>query len=104
MEALVEKHLSTVHDWEKNFNALKIKGKEVERLPRYNTEVKEVKVIFNIVAVFTKGIDGYSSFSGTEDKLLSYLLQNSAIMLEIHLSRALLRLREPLLEVLLAET
>lgn len=35
MEALVEKHLSTVHDWEKNFKALKIKGKEVERLPRY---------------------------------------------------------------------
>lgn len=33
MEALVEKNLSTVHDWEKNFKALKIKGKEVERLP-----------------------------------------------------------------------
>uniref|UniRef100_A0A8C2QHF6 Cytoplasmic dynein 2 heavy chain 1 n=1 Tax=Cricetulus griseus TaxID=10029 RepID=A0A8C2QHF6_CRIGR len=33
MEALVEKHLFTVHDWEKNFKALKIKGKEVERLP-----------------------------------------------------------------------
>lgn len=42
MEALVEKHLSTVHDWEKNFKALKIKGKEVERLPRYDTEVKVV--------------------------------------------------------------
>ncbi|KAJ8798092.1 hypothetical protein J1605_001583 [Eschrichtius robustus] len=42
MEPLVEKHLSTVHDWEKNFKALKIKGKEVERLPRYNTEVKVV--------------------------------------------------------------
>lgn len=35
MEALVEKHLLTVHDWERNFKALKIKGKEVERLPRY---------------------------------------------------------------------
>lgn len=92
----MEKHLSTVHDWEKNFKALKIKGKEVERLPRYNTEVKEVKevkVIFNRVAVLTMGIDGYSSLSGTEDKLLSYLLQSSAIMLETHLSRALLRLR-----------
>ncbi|KAB1272094.1 Cytoplasmic dynein 2 heavy chain 1 [Camelus dromedarius] len=33
MEALVETHLSTVHDWEKNFKALKIKGKEAERLP-----------------------------------------------------------------------
>ncbi|KAK7812802.1 LOW QUALITY PROTEIN: hypothetical protein U0070_019828, partial [Myodes glareolus] len=33
MEALVEKHLLTVHDWERNFKALKIKGKEVERLP-----------------------------------------------------------------------
>ena len=89
----MEKHLSTVHDWEKNFKALKIKGKEVERLPRYNTKVKEVKVIFNRIAVLTMGIDGYSSLSGTEDKLLSYLLQSSAIMLETHLSRALLRLR-----------
>lgn len=35
MEALVEKHLLTVHDWERNFKALKIKGKEAERLPRY---------------------------------------------------------------------
>lgn len=35
MEALVGKHLFTVQDWEKNFKALKIKGKEVERLPRY---------------------------------------------------------------------
>lgn len=100
----MEKHLSTVHDWEKNFKALKIKGKEVERLPRYNTEVKEVKVMFNIVAVFTMGIDRCSSFSGTEDKSLSYLLRSSAIMLESHLSGALLRLREPLLEVPLAET
>ncbi|XP_072467338.1 cytoplasmic dynein 2 heavy chain 1 isoform X1 [Notamacropus eugenii] len=33
MEALVEKNLFTVHDWEKNFKALKVKGKEVERLP-----------------------------------------------------------------------
>uniref|UniRef100_G3VCU8 Dynein cytoplasmic 2 heavy chain 1 n=1 Tax=Sarcophilus harrisii TaxID=9305 RepID=G3VCU8_SARHA len=33
METLVEKHLSTVQDWEKNFKALKVKGKEVERLP-----------------------------------------------------------------------
>ncbi|XP_038617598.1 cytoplasmic dynein 2 heavy chain 1 [Tachyglossus aculeatus] len=33
MEALVEKHLSTVQDWEKNFKALKGKGKEVEQLP-----------------------------------------------------------------------
>uniref|UniRef100_A0A8C5YQN7 Cytoplasmic dynein 2 heavy chain 1 n=1 Tax=Marmota marmota marmota TaxID=9994 RepID=A0A8C5YQN7_MARMA len=33
MEALVDKHLFTVHDWERNFKALKTKGKEVERLP-----------------------------------------------------------------------
>ena len=55
MEALVDKHLSTVHDWEKNFKALKIKGKEVERLPRYNTEVKEVKVIFIHSSSFYRG-------------------------------------------------
>lgn len=34
MEVLVEKHLLTVQDWERNFRALKAKGKEVERLPR----------------------------------------------------------------------
>ncbi|XP_053095782.1 cytoplasmic dynein 2 heavy chain 1 isoform X3 [Pangasianodon hypophthalmus] len=33
MEVLVEKHLLTVQDWERNFRALKAKGKEVERLP-----------------------------------------------------------------------
>ncbi|KAM5224141.1 cytoplasmic dynein 2 heavy chain 1 isoform 4-T5 [Hipposideros larvatus] len=42
MEALVEKHLSTVHDWEKNFKALKIKGKEVERLPRMPWEAHNI--------------------------------------------------------------
>jgi dynein heavy chain 2 len=45
MEALVEKNLSTVHDWEKNFKALKIKGKEVERLPRY----EELVCLYNTV-------------------------------------------------------
>ncbi|XP_035389840.1 cytoplasmic dynein 2 heavy chain 1 isoform X3 [Electrophorus electricus] len=33
MEALVERHLHSVQDWEKNFRALKAKGKESERLP-----------------------------------------------------------------------
>ncbi|XP_013915709.1 PREDICTED: cytoplasmic dynein 2 heavy chain 1 [Thamnophis sirtalis] len=33
MEALVEIHLSKEQDWEKNFKTLKVKGKEVERLP-----------------------------------------------------------------------
>ncbi|KAL2095874.1 hypothetical protein ACEWY4_008022 [Coilia grayii] len=33
MEALVEKHLRSVQDWERNFKALKAKGKESERLP-----------------------------------------------------------------------
>ncbi|KAK3531386.1 hypothetical protein QTP70_018186, partial [Hemibagrus guttatus] len=33
MEVLVEKHLLTVQDWERNFKAVKVKGKEVERLP-----------------------------------------------------------------------
>lgn len=45
MEALVEKNLSTVHDWEKNFKALKIKGKEVERLPRYEKLVCLCKTV-----------------------------------------------------------
>ncbi|PKU41804.1 cytoplasmic dynein 2 heavy chain 1 [Limosa lapponica baueri] len=33
MEALVETHLSSKQDWEKNFKALKVRGKEAERLP-----------------------------------------------------------------------
>uniref|UniRef100_A0A803SUA0 Dynein cytoplasmic 2 heavy chain 1 n=1 Tax=Anolis carolinensis TaxID=28377 RepID=A0A803SUA0_ANOCA len=33
MEALVENHLFNEQDWEKNFKALKVRGKEVERLP-----------------------------------------------------------------------
>ncbi|XP_065136472.1 cytoplasmic dynein 2 heavy chain 1 [Paramisgurnus dabryanus] len=33
VDALVEKHLYSVQDWERNFKALKAKGKEVERLP-----------------------------------------------------------------------
>ncbi|KAG8584671.1 hypothetical protein GDO81_004716 [Engystomops pustulosus] len=33
VDALIEKHLHDVHDWEKNFKALKVRGKEVERLP-----------------------------------------------------------------------
>uniref|UniRef100_A0A3B4BEW0 Dynein cytoplasmic 2 heavy chain 1 n=1 Tax=Periophthalmus magnuspinnatus TaxID=409849 RepID=A0A3B4BEW0_9GOBI len=33
LEKLVEKHLILMHDWEKNFKALKAKGKESERLP-----------------------------------------------------------------------
>ncbi|KAM4566457.1 cytoplasmic dynein 2 heavy chain 1 isoform 3-T3 [Odontesthes bonariensis] len=33
LETLVEKHLSFVQDWERNFKALKARGKESERLP-----------------------------------------------------------------------
>ncbi|XP_034460809.1 cytoplasmic dynein 2 heavy chain 1 isoform X1 [Hippoglossus hippoglossus] len=33
LEKLVEKHLISVHDWERNFKALKARGKESERLP-----------------------------------------------------------------------
>ncbi|XP_062329494.1 dynein cytoplasmic 2 heavy chain 1 [Osmerus eperlanus] len=33
IEALVEKHLHSVQDWERNFKALKARGKESERLP-----------------------------------------------------------------------
>lgn len=35
LEMLVEKHLNSVDDWERNFKALKARGKESERLPRY---------------------------------------------------------------------
>lgn len=34
LEKLLEKHLTTVQDWERNFKALKARGKESERLPR----------------------------------------------------------------------
>ncbi|CAJ0940085.1 unnamed protein product [Ranitomeya imitator] len=34
VDALIEKNLHDVFDWEKNFKALKVKGKDVERLPR----------------------------------------------------------------------
>ncbi|KAK2517344.1 Dync2h1 [Columba guinea] len=33
METLVNTHLSSKQDWEKNFKALKVRGKEAERLP-----------------------------------------------------------------------
>ncbi|XP_073674385.1 cytoplasmic dynein 2 heavy chain 1-like [Garra rufa] len=33
VDVLVEKHLHSVQDWERNFKALKAKGKEAERLP-----------------------------------------------------------------------
>ncbi|NXK72907.1 DYHC2 protein, partial [Amazona guildingii] len=33
VETLVKTHLSSKHDWEKNFKALKVRGKEAERLP-----------------------------------------------------------------------
>ncbi|KAG8452968.1 hypothetical protein GDO86_004684 [Hymenochirus boettgeri] len=33
VDALMNKHLHDVHDWEKNFKALKVRGKEAERLP-----------------------------------------------------------------------
>lgn len=36
MEPLVKTHLSSKQDWEKNFKALKLRGKEAERLPRYS--------------------------------------------------------------------
>nr|XP_023648221.1 cytoplasmic dynein 2 heavy chain 1 isoform X1 [Paramormyrops kingsleyae]XP_023648222.1 cytoplasmic dynein 2 heavy chain 1 isoform X1 [Paramormyrops kingsleyae] len=33
IDGLVQKHLHTMHDWERNFKALKTRGKESERLP-----------------------------------------------------------------------
>lgn len=39
LEKLIEKHLSSVQDWERNFKALKAKGKESERLPRYTSRI-----------------------------------------------------------------
>lgn len=35
LETLAERHLYSVQDWEKNFKALKMRGKESEYLPRY---------------------------------------------------------------------
>lgn len=39
LEKLVEKHLNSVQDWERNFKALKARGKDSERLPRYILQV-----------------------------------------------------------------
>lgn len=39
LEKLVEKHLNSVQDWERNFKALKARGKESERLPRYTSYI-----------------------------------------------------------------
>lgn len=39
MELLVKTHLSSKQDWEKNFKALKVRGKEAERLPRYSVTI-----------------------------------------------------------------
>lgn len=35
LEKLVEHNLNSVQDWERNFKALKARGKDSERLPRY---------------------------------------------------------------------
>lgn len=40
LEKLVESHLHSVQDWEKNFKALKMRGKESESLPRYTLYTK----------------------------------------------------------------
>lgn len=48
LEKLIEKHLSSVQDWERNFKALKARGKESERLPRY-TPPYTVHVIMNVI-------------------------------------------------------
>lgn len=47
MEPLVKTHLSSKQDWEKNFKALKVRGKEAERLPRYS-----VTLFFCLNSVF----------------------------------------------------
>lgn len=39
VETLVKTHLSSKQDWEKNFKALKVRGKEAERLPRYSVTI-----------------------------------------------------------------
>ena len=43
LEKLVEKHLNSVQDWERNFKALKARGKESERLPRYTSHMINIK-------------------------------------------------------------
>lgn len=37
LELLVDEHLESVQDWERNFRALKAKGREAEKLPKYVT-------------------------------------------------------------------
>lgn len=38
IETMVDEHLHSTSDWEKNFKALKAKGREAEKLPGYETE------------------------------------------------------------------
>ena len=48
LESLVEEHLDSVQDWESNFRALKSKGREAEKLPRYFVIMNLVDINFNI--------------------------------------------------------
>ena len=41
IEDLVEKNLKDVNDWEKNFRALKLRGRDAEKLPKF--EIKKFK-------------------------------------------------------------
>nr|XP_032832089.1 cytoplasmic dynein 2 heavy chain 1 [Petromyzon marinus]XP_032832097.1 cytoplasmic dynein 2 heavy chain 1 [Petromyzon marinus]XP_032832104.1 cytoplasmic dynein 2 heavy chain 1 [Petromyzon marinus] len=50
VEALIEKHLHTVADWERNFRSLKTRGKDAERLP---TQLKVDCIVVNCGPVRT---------------------------------------------------
>lgn len=63
VDALVEKHLHSVQDWERNFRALKARGKESERLPRYLCVISctvclRACVAFNAVCVCVQHREG----------------------------------------------
>lgn len=53
LEQLVEKNLHIVPDWEKNFRALKARGREAEKLPMYVLEVDFVTLCSNVMRMMT---------------------------------------------------
>ncbi len=50
LEKLVEKHLNSVQDWERNFKALKARGKESERLPRYISHIINTSTYHKVIS------------------------------------------------------
>ncbi|KAF2973673.1 hypothetical protein EK904_004515 [Melospiza melodia maxima] len=72
MEHLVKTHLSSKQDWEKNFKALKVRGKEAERLPRYS-----VTLFFCLNIVFYQSKEKDVTFQAGEVELVGSDTLNS---------------------------